>query len=407
MNTVLKKKLLLGITGSIAAYKTPYLIRELVDKDYEVQVVLTKSANLFVTKMILQAVSGYPVHEELFDAAAEAAMSHIALARWPHTILIAPASANFIAKLAGGFADDLLTTLCLASKASILIAPAMNQQMWLNPATQENLAKLKARGYQFLGPAIGIQACGEDGPGRMLEPHEIIEQLNFTQDLFLKDKKILITAGPTHEPIDPVRFIGNRSSGKMGYALAEQAIAAGAKVTLITGPTSVTPPCDVTLIQVKTAVEMQNAVEKSMTDQAIFISAAAVSDYRVQQPFSQKIKRQQGTMTLTLEPTTDILQSVSQSHPNAFIVGFAAETENVLGNADKKRLKKGVDLMIANDVSRTDIGFENDDNAVMVFSEEGMVSIEKMSKKNLARELLKMICQEQLKKEKVSINKKD
>lgn len=387
-----KKKLLLGITGSIAAYKTPYLVRELIDKHYDVRVVLTKSAEIFVTKMTLQAVSGHLVHDELFDPAAESAMSHIDLARWPDSILIAPASANVIAKLAGGFADDLLTTLCLASKSSIFIAPAMNQQMWLNSVTQENLAKLKSRHYQVLGPAEGIQACGEEGPGRMLEPHEIVEQLIDSEIFFLKNMKILITAGPTHEPIDPVRFIANRSSGKMGYALSEQALAAGAEVTLITGPTSMAPPRGVKLIQVKTSADMQHAVQMEIANQTIFISTAAVSDYRVSQPSSQKIKRQENqSLSLNLESTVDILESVRKINSKTFIVGFAAETENIIENAEKKRIKKGVDLMVVNDVSQTDIGFESDDNAVTVLSKRGAIDIGKASKRIIAGQLLRMI----------------
>ncbi len=237
------KNLVLGITGSIAAYKMPYFIREMVDSGYNIQVVLTKSATSFVTPLTLQTVSGHPVHEHLLDTEAEANMGHIQLARWADVLLISPASSNFIAKIAHGFADDLLSTLCLAFNKPIWFAPAMNQQMWLNPATQENVAKLKQRRHRFLGPASGIQACGEDGPGRMLEPSDIVKEiLNENSEQFLKGKRVLITAGPTHEAIDPVRYIANRSSGKMGYVLAEAATSAGAYVTLISGPVSLPPP---------------------------------------------------------------------------------------------------------------------------------------------------------------------
>ena len=394
---IIKKKLLLGITGSIAAYKIPYLVREMVDKGYEVQVVLTESAKAFVTPLTLQTVSGHSVRDALLDPDAEFAMGHIELARWADLILIAPASANFIAKLTYGFADDLLSTLCLVATQPIWLAPAMNQQMWLNSATQENVMKLQVRGHRFLGPAAGIQACGEDGPGRMLEPADIAKEIfNSSEESFLNGKRVLITAGPTHEPIDPVRFITNRSSGKMGYALAEAAIIAGAHVTLITGPTSLHPPFVTKLIKVKTADEMQLAVHAEIIRQDIFISAAAVSDYKFPNPEKQKIKREAEPLSLLLEPTIDILQSISKIKPKPFIVGFAAETENILENARKKLHKKGCDLIIVNDVSRMDIGFESDDNAVTVLSEESAISIEKMPKKRLAQELLKIIYEKSL-----------
>ena len=394
MSTI-RKKLLLGITGSIAAYKIPCLIREMVDKGYEVQVVLTESAKEFVTPLTLQTVSGHSVRDALLDPDAEFSMGHIELARWADIILIAPASANFIAKLTHGFADDLLSTLCLAATKLIWLAPAMNQQMWLNSATQENVMKLQIRGHRFLGPAAGIQACGEDGLGRMLEPAEIAQEIvNSNEELFLNGKRILITAGPTHEAIDPVRFISNRSSGKMGYALAEAAITVGADVTLITGPSSLHPPLVNKLIKVKTTDEMQLAVHAEITHQDIFISAAAVSDYKFPNPEKQKIKREHQSLSLLLEPTVDILQSISKINPKPFIVGFAAETENILDNARKKLHKKGCDLIVVNDVSRTDIGFESDDNAVTVLFEESSISIEKTSKKMLAGQLLKIIYQQ-------------
>lgn len=393
-----KKKLLIGITGSIAAYKIPYFIREIIEYGYEIQVVLTESAKAFVTPLTLQTVAGQPVHEQLLDTEAEAAMGHIQLARWADIILIAPASANFIAKLAHGFADDLLSTLCLASNKSILLAPAMNQQMWFNSATQENVKQLQKRGHYFLGPAAGIQACGEDGPGRMLEPTDIVKEiLTGHGNKFLKDKRILITAGPTHEAIDPVRYIANRSSGKMGYALAEAAMAAGANVTLISGPVSFSPPCVNKLINIKNVDEMYSAVQNEIAQQDIFVSAAAVADYKPIMVEQQKIKRQNQTISIQLEPTIDILQTIGKLKQKPFIVGFAAETQNIIENAKMKLQKKGCDLIVVNDVSNQEIGFESDDNAVTILSKEKFISIERTSKKILAQKLLKIIHEFELK----------
>jgi phosphopantothenoylcysteine decarboxylase/phosphopantothenate--cysteine ligase len=385
-------KILLGITGSIAAYKTPYLVRELKEKGYEVRVVMTASSKEFITPLTLQAVSDHTVYDELLDPVAESTMGHIRLARWADHILIAPASANFISKLVSGTANDLLSAICLAASVPLFIAPAMNQQMWQNTATQENMATIKRRGIHCLGPATGLQACGEDGPGRMLEPTDIIAQYEaLTLDRSLVGKRILITAGPTHEAIDPVRFIANRSSGKMGYALASEAARMGATVTLVSGPVALKPPVGVQLIQVKTAADMLAAVQKEIAEKDVFISAAAVADYQVTAPSSQKIKHDKKPLTLDLTATTDILATVCQMSPKPFVIGFAAETENLLENAEKKRLQKGVDLMVANDVSRTDIGFESEDNAVTVLSEKGPVYFEKASKKEIARSLLKRI----------------
>jgi phosphopantothenoylcysteine decarboxylase/phosphopantothenate--cysteine ligase len=386
-----KKNILLGVTGSIAAYKIPYLIRDFKERGYEVRIVMTSAAKEFVTKLTLQAVSDNAVYDELLDPGAEATMGHIRLARWADHILIAPASANFIAKLAHGVADDLLSTLCLAADVPIFIAPAMNQQMWKNVATQENMVTLKQRGIHCLGPAEGLQACGEEGPGRMLEPQEILDQyLALTCDLFLKNKRVLITAGPTHESIDPVRFIANRSSGKMGYALASEAARAGAQVTLISGPVVLDPPGNVKLIKVKTANEMLLAVQAEIAQKDIFISAAAIADYSLVQA-DQKIKHDKKSLSLNLEPTVDILANVCQRNPKPFVIGFAAETENLLENAEKKRVQKGVDLMVANDVSCSDIGFESDDNAVTVLSEKGAIYLEKVPKTLIAQRILKMI----------------
>jgi phosphopantothenoylcysteine decarboxylase/phosphopantothenate--cysteine ligase len=383
-------KILLGITGSIAAYKAPYLVRELKEKSYEVRVAMTASSKEFVTPLTLQAVSDHAVYEELLDPVTESTMGHIRLARWADHILIAPASANFIAKLASGTADDLLSAICLAASVPIFIAPAMNQQMWQNAATQENITIIKRRGIHCLGPAIGLQACGEEGPGRMLEPADIVAQYEaLTLDRSLAGKRILITAGPTHEAIDPVRFIANRSSGKMGYALASEAASMGAIVTLISGPVSLESPTGV-----KTAADMLIAVQKEIAEQNVFISAAAVADYQIAEPSSQKIKHDKKPLILNLTATTDILATVCGMNPKPFVIGFAAETEHLLENAEKKRLQKGVDLMVANDVSRADIGFESDDNAVTVFSDKRQIPLEKASKKIIAKQLLKILVEQ-------------
>lgn len=386
---MLGKKFLLGVTGSIAAYKAPCLVRALKEKGADVRVVLTRSAQAFVTKLTMQTLSEHEVYDELLDPVAESTMGHINLARWADHVLVAPASAHFIAKLRMGLADDLLSTLCLATTAPISIAPAMNQQMWLNVATQENVQHLKQRGIIFLGPDTGIQACGEDGPGRMLEPEPLVDYL--AADLFLKGKRVLITAGPTHEAIDPVRFITNRSSGKMGYALAQEAHRAGATVILISGPAALPPPVGVHFISVVTAQEMWQAVQAHIEHQDVFISAAAVADYCVAQPSPQKIKKNSAPLTLALEPTMDILASVCRLKPKPFVVGFAAETNDILENAEKKRQQKGVDMMVVNDVSRSDIGFDRDENEVTLLSSAGTIVLDKAAKAVIARTILRQV----------------
>lgn len=389
---MLNLNIILGITGSIAAYKTPDLVRRLREQGAEVRVVLTQSAKAFVTPLSLQAVSGKMVHEALLDPETESAMSHIELARWATLILIAPASAHFIAKCAHGFADDLLSTLCLATQAKIIIAPAMNQVMWSNAITQENIKKLSARGFEILETGEGSQACGETGFGRLLEPLEIVKKLQalFTQS-HLNGKSILITAGPTQEALDPVRYISNRSSGKMGYALAEAALNKGAIVTLISGPTALNPPTHCRFISVKTADEMLKAVQAEIKQQAIFISAAAVADYRPTQIEPEKIKKTQNATHLKLEPTVDILAFVTQMPDKPFCVGFAAETEQALKYGEEKRLRKKVDLMIVNDVSSPEIGFESDENAVSILSEESPIHLAKASKKVIAIQIMDLI----------------
>jgi phosphopantothenoylcysteine decarboxylase / phosphopantothenate---cysteine ligase len=395
MHDKTRQHVLLGITGSIAAYKTPDLIRRLKEQGYEVKVVLTPGGKAFVTPLSLQTVSQHKVYEQLMDIEADAAMSHIELARWPDCILIAPATANFIAKLNHGFADDLLSTLCLASHAQIVLAPAMNQAMWANAATQANVYQLTERGCLFLGPAQGSQACGDMGLGRMLEPAEIVAGItNCFVKPYLKGKRILITAGPTQEPIDPVRYLSNRSSGKMGFALAQAALEAGAKVILISGPVALPPPETNKYIAVRTAAEMLAAVQHEIDKQDIFINTAAVADYQVVEPCLQKIKKITQHLNLNLKPTTDILATVSQMQDSKpFIVGFAAETENVLPYAEEKRLRKGLDLMIVNDVSQSGIGFESDENEVTVLSHLAPIHLKRAAKKIIAQQVLKIIDQ--------------
>jgi phosphopantothenoylcysteine decarboxylase/phosphopantothenate--cysteine ligase len=394
----MKKRILLGVTGSIAAYKTPELIRKLKQQAYEVRVVLTQAGKAFVAPLALQAVSQHKVYESLMDAEAEAAMSHIDLARWPDCILIAPASAQLIAKLAHGFADDLLSTLCLASaKARFILAPAMNQVMWLNRVTQDNVNKLKERAYLFLGPGKGSQACGDVGLGRMLEPVEIVEALSkvFIKP-YLQGQKILITAGPTQEPIDPVRYLSNRSSGKMGFALAQAAIEAGAEVTLISGPVALTVPSKLRFVSVKTASEMLLAVQSEINQHSIFISTAAVADYQIINPAPQKIKKSMAGLVLQLKPTIDILATVSQMNlkPRPVLVGFAAETEYTLKFAEEKRRSKNIDWMVVNDVSQANIGFDSDENEVTILSADIPVHLACASKQLIAQQLLQVIAKQ-------------
>ncbi|MGB8807025.1 MAG: bifunctional phosphopantothenoylcysteine decarboxylase/phosphopantothenate--cysteine ligase CoaBC [Candidatus Rickettsiella isopodorum] len=390
----MNKRILLGITGSIAAYKTPELIRKFKEQHYDIRVVLTSCGKDFVTPLTLQAVSQHKIYDELIDVEVEVAMSHIELARWPDCILIAPATAHLIAKLAHGFADDLLSTLCLAANARLIIVPAMNQAMWSNQATQDNINKLKERDCLFLGPGEGSQACGEFGLGRMLEPLEIVEALSkvFIKP-YLQEQRILITAGPTQEGIDPVRYLSNRSSGKMGFALAQAAIEAGAEVTLISGPVALIPPKKLKFISVKTATEMLVAVQKEISHQTIFISTAAVADYQIVNPALQKIKKSNALLTLQLKPTIDILASVSQMNlqPKPLLVGFAAETEYILKFAEEKRRNKNIDLMVVNDVSQSDIGFDSDKNEVTVLSSDVPIHLVCATKQSIAQQLLHIV----------------
>jgi phosphopantothenoylcysteine decarboxylase/phosphopantothenate--cysteine ligase len=386
------KRILLGVTGGIAAYKSPDLVRRLRERGAEVQVVMTAGAQQFVTPMTFQAVSGRSVRTDLWDAAAEAAMGHIELARWADIVLIAPATADFLARLAGGRADDLLAALCLATEAPIAVAPAMNRIMWANAATAANVTLLANRGVLVLGPAQGEQACGEVGAGRMLEPIELAEQLatSLIGGGPLQGRRVLITAGPTRERIDPVRFISNRSSGKMGYAVAQAAREAGATVVLVSGPVNLPTPPGVRRVDVESAAEMLAAVLKELHGTDIFISTAAVADYRPAHPAEQKIKKTSDTLDLSMERTVDVLATVAARPDRPFVVGFAAETESVEQNARVKLLKKNLDMIAANEVGH-EKGFDCEDNQLIVLSRTGRQDLGRASKLALARELVRLI----------------
>jgi phosphopantothenoylcysteine decarboxylase/phosphopantothenate--cysteine ligase len=386
-----RNKIILGVTGGIAAYKSVELARLLIKAGADVQVVMTAAARQFVGALTFQAITGRPVRSELFDANHEAAMGHIELARWADTLLIAPASADFIARLAHGLADDLLSTLCLASSATQLLAPSMNQQMWRNLATVANIATLKKRGAWILGPAEGEQACGDMGPGRMLEPENVIQFMVARENARdYKGIKVLITAGPTREDLDPVRFIGNRSSGKMGYAVADAFVRQGAEVSLISGPVSLPTPHGVTRIDVESAEEMLAEVTANVAQVDIFVACAAVADYRPQQLAHQKIKKQQQTMQLTLVRNPDILAWVADLENGPYTVGFAAETNDVAENARQKRHSKGVDMIAANQVGGG-LGFDAPDNALHVVWDNGEQQFPVQPKTILAEQLVALI----------------
>lgn len=392
MGSLLNTNILLGISGGIAAYKTPDLVRKLKAKGANVRVVLTQSAKEFVSPLSLQAVSGYPVSDDLLDPAAEAAMGHIELAKWADQLLIAPATANTIAKIAHGLADDLLTTLVLATKATVHVAPAMNQQMWHARATQDNLAILAQRGINFIGPDQGEQACGDVGPGRMMEPETIAEILDAIRpNDMLKGKKVVITAGPTREHIDPVRYMSNHSSGKMGYAIAEAALHFGAEVCLVSGPVNLTAPERATLCKVTTAEEMLQSVMDNIDDCDIFIGCAAVADYKPTEAVDHKIKKSNIELTLTFVRNPDILASVAAMSSPPFTVGFAAETQNVAQYAIDKLARKKLDLIAANDVSQKDIGFNSEENALTLFWPGGEQRLAKAKKQQIAQQLLEAI----------------
>lgn len=387
------KRILLGVTGSIAAYKAADLIRRLQDQGATVRVMMTQGACQFITPLTLQTLSGFPVALNLLDADEESTMGHIALARWADWILIAPASADTLARLVQGRADDVLTATVLASEAPLALAPAMNNKMWSHPATGDNLNTLKQRGAVILGPASGDQACGETGEGRLLEPTEIISELaNYLVPARLTGKTVVITAGPTHEPIDPVRFIGNRSSGKMGFALAQAAVEAGARVILISGPVNLPTPAGVIRMDVETAAEMHQQSLKAAVDCAIFIGCAAVADYRVAEPASQKLKKNTGeNLHLQLLANPDIIADVAQLPQRpSLVVGFAAETQDLQQYARQKLAAKKLDMIAANDVSGGQV-FGADTNALQVFWPGDEKILPAAVKGKLARDLMTLI----------------
>ncbi len=394
MSTLQHRRIVLGVSGGIAAYKAPDLVRRLRERGAEVQVVMTAGAQRFVTPTTFQAVAGREVRAELWDPAAEAAMGHIELARWADLILLAPATADLIARLACGRADDLLTTLVLATDAKVALAPAMNRLMWSHPATQANIAILRHRGVEVLGPGRGEQACGETGDGRMLEPLEIVagveHLLPVATSSALAGKHVLITAGPTRERLDPVRYISNRSSGKMGFALADAARAAGAEVTLVAGPVNLPTPIGVKRIDVESAAQMHAAVEAAVGVADVFIGTAAVADYRPAVVAERKIKKSGERVEIVLERTPDILASVAARQQRPFVVGFAAETHDVETYARGKLESKNLDLIAANEVGDDKV-FDQDDNALTVLWREGRALIGPASKQIVAKELIELI----------------
>jgi len=390
-----QRRILLGVSGGIAAYKSCELVRRLRDLDAEVRVVMTEGATHFVSATTFQALSGQPVRMSLWDAEAEAAMGHIELARWAERILIAPASADLIARLAHGFANDLLTTVCLASAAPLYVAPAMNQQMWAHPAVQANVDTLRQRGVHLLGPASGDQACGDIGSGRMLEPMELREAMVASfGNAVLRGRKVVVSAGPTYEDIDPVRFIGNRSSGRMGFAVAEAAAQAGAEVTLVAGPVSLaTPPGVTRRVDVRSATQMRDAVVAATAGADIYIGAAAVGDYRPAEVADHKIKKRDGAaLELSLAENPDILGTLAAQTVRPFLVGFAAETHDVERYARDKLARKGLDMIAANQVGGG-LGFEAADNALTLYGPEGAIDLPRASKTELARQLVAKIAE--------------
>jgi len=385
------KRIILGVTGGISAYKAAFLVRLLKKNGADVRIVMTNNATKFVTPLTFQALSSNTVYTELLDFDSQMAMSHIELARWADLILVAPASANFLAKYAFGFAEDLLSTICLAADSPVAVAPSMNKQMWLNVATQDNVKKISERGIHILGPATGEQACGEDGLGRMFEPEEIVKHTaNIFQTNILTGSRLLVTAGPTREAIDPIRFLSNRSSGRMGYAVATAAIEAGADVTLISGPVDLQATGIDKIIYVTSAEEMQESVMKKISTADIFISAAAVADFRVQKKSEQKIKKSRDVKELIIEKTPDILSHVSELNNAPFTVGFAAETEDLEFNAQKKMHLKNLDMIAANQVG-DGVGIDSEENALTVFWKTGSKQLPLTSKTKLARKLIKLI----------------
>lgn len=392
MQTLAGKKILLGISGGIAAYKCAELTRRLIERGAQVQVVMTKAAKEFITPLTMQAVSGRPVSDSLLDPAAEASMGHIELAKWADLVLLAPATADLIARMSAGMGNDLLTTLVLATDSPVAVSPAMNQQMYRNVATQENIATLARRGMHIWGPAAGEQACGDVGPGRMLEPMQLVHLCEqFFQPKLLAGKSVLITAGPTREAIDPVRYISNHSSGKMGFALANAAAQLGAKVTLVCGPVSLNTPAGVERINVASAQEMHDAVMAHAPSHDAFISCAAVADYRPENVASQKLKKTENNdqMTINMVKNPDIVATVANiTEQRPFTVGFAAETNDVETYARGKLVKKNLDMICANDVSVEGQGFNSNDNAITLFWPQGEQALALESKEALSFRIL-------------------
>lgn len=387
---LIQRKILLGVSGGIAAYKSAELVRLLRKAGAEVQVVLSDGGARFITPVTLQALSGNPVRQSLWDEDAEAAMGHIELARWPDCIVIAPASANVMARLAAGMTTDLLSTLCLASDRPLLLAPAMNRLMWAHPATRDNVERLRARGATIVGPASGDQACGEVGEGRMVEPSALLDAIaqhfGGTEQRLL-GKRAVITAGPTREAIDPVRVLSNRSSGRMGFALADALARAGAEVTLIAGPVNLDTPAGVHRIDVESAADMAEAASTQAEGADIFIGCAAVADYRPANAEQQKIKKDNATLSIALERTEDILQRIRSEQPSLFMVGFAAETQNLADNARGKLERKGLQ-MVAGNLVGDGRGFDREDNHLILFTPNGENDLGTGSKRALADRLV-------------------
>jgi phosphopantothenoylcysteine decarboxylase / phosphopantothenate---cysteine ligase len=395
MSELAGRRILLGVTGGIAAYKSAELIRGLRRAGAEVRVVMTEAAAQFITPMTLQALSGWPVRQDLFDREHEAAMGHIELARWADLVLVAPATADFLARLAAGMADDLLTALCLAAETRICVAPAMNQGMWRNPATEANVAVLKQRGIESWGPAEGDQACGETGPGRMLEPEELVRRAaNLYPGTLLPGVRVLLTAGPTREPLDPVRYLTNRSSGKMGYALAGAFRDQGAQVVLVSGPVHLPPPPGIEVVRVENALEMQAAVMDRVEVCDIFVACAAVADYRPLEAAPHKIKKDAESMEIGMTRNPDILAGVAGLPKPPFCVGFAAETQRPEAYGEQKRITKGVDMIAANLVGAAEGGFEKDENSLTVLWEGGRVVLPMSEKRRLAEALVEQIAKQ-------------
>ncbi|KEY91281.1 coenzyme A biosynthesis bifunctional protein CoaBC [Candidatus Photodesmus blepharus] len=390
MKTLSEKKILLGISGGIAAYKCAELARRLIERGADIQIVMTKAAKEFITPLTMQITSGHPTLENLLETREEVLIGHIKLAKWADLILLAPATANLIARITAGIADDLLSTLILATEAPIALSPAMNQKMYLNIATQKNIATLRKRGIHVWGPISGKQACGDNGLGRMLEPTQLVELCEiFFQNKFLKGKSVLISAGPTHEALDPIRYIANRSSGKMGYALAQAARLFGAQVTLISGPVSLHTPHGITRLDVVSALEMYQAVLKHAVNHDVFISCAAVTDYRPNIISNQKIKKNNNKITVNMVKNPDIVASVATLTKNRpFTVGFSAETQNLEKYACRKLIHKNLDMICANNVSLLGQGFNSDKNKVTIYNRQGKQDLPLAPKDEVARNIL-------------------